>query len=174
MTPRQSSAQQGKPSQPKPSHPPRHSRPQTDPDPSISMRTRQKQRANNPLAPLTPEESKTRENNIAHIKHLREAMKKGIEKWDEELRKEKDWVKKTWMEPEREWLGCWLEDLEMVLRATDMSPVYIPTVREEWIKAVQQKPSPTLEGPENPPRQPNKPMDPKPARKHVAKKSGAR
>ena len=28
------------------------------------------------------------------MRHLREAMKKGLEKWDEELRKEKDWVKK--------------------------------------------------------------------------------
>ena len=44
------------------------------------MRTRQQQRANNPLTPLTPEEAKTRENNIAHMKHLREAMKSGIEK----------------------------------------------------------------------------------------------
>ena len=47
------------------------------------MRTRQQQRAQDPLAPLTPEEVQTRENNIAHIKHLREAIKKGIEKWNE-------------------------------------------------------------------------------------------
>ena len=62
----------------------------------------------------------------------------------------------------------------MVLKATEMSPIYIPTVREEWIKAAQQKPPPILEDPENLPRQPNKPIDPKPVRKHVAKKSGVR
>ena len=78
------------------------------------------------------------------------------------------------MEPERERLECWLKDLEIVLRATNMSPVYIPTVREEWIKAVQQKPFPAPEDPENPLGQPRKPTDPKPTRKHVAKKSGAR
>ena len=62
----------------------------------------------------------------------------------------------------------------MVLRATDMSPVYIPTVKEEWIKAAKQTPSPVLENLERPPPQPNKPMGPKPTRKHVAKKSGGR
>ena len=137
------------------------------------MRTRQQQRANNPLTPLTPEEAKTRENNIAYMKHLREAMKNGIEKWNVAIQKEKDWAERAWMEPEKERLGCWLEDLEIVLSATEMSPVYIPTVREEWIKAVEQKPSPISEDPENPPKQPNKPTGPKPARKNVAKKSGA-
>ena len=68
-----SSAQQGKPSQPKPPCPPMHSRPQTDPE--SSTLTRQQQRGRDPLAPLSPEESKTRENNIAHMRHLREAMK---------------------------------------------------------------------------------------------------
>ena len=77
------------------------------------------------------------------------------------------------MEPEKEQLGCWLEDVEVVLGATDMSPIYIPTVREEWIKAVQQKPTPIPEDPENLPKQPNKPTGPKPTRKHVAKKSRA-
>ena len=80
-TPRQSSAWQSKPSQPKPSCPSRRSKPQTGPDPSISMRTRSQQRtfetlSSDLLRPLTPEESKTRENNIAQIKHLREAIKK--------------------------------------------------------------------------------------------------
>ena len=101
-------------------------------------------------------------------------MKKGLEKWDEELRKEKDWAKKILMETDKEQLEHWLEDLELVLRATEMSPIFIPTVREEWIKAAKQKPSPGLEDPEKPPRQPNKPTDPKPARKHIAKKSGGR
>ena len=66
--------------------------PQTDPESSIL--TRQQQGGRNPLVPLSLEESKTRENNIAHMQHLREAMKKGLEKWDEELKKEKDWAKK--------------------------------------------------------------------------------
>ena len=57
------------------------------------------------------------------------------------------------MENDKEWLGHWLEDLELVLKAIDMSPVYIPTVREEWIKAAKQKPSSILEDPEEPPRQ---------------------
>ena len=60
---------------------------------------------------MTPEESKTRENNIAHMKHLREAMKNGIEKWNVAIQKEKDWAEKAWMEPEKERLGHWLEDL---------------------------------------------------------------
>ena len=59
------------------------------------------------------------------------------------------------MEPEKKQLGRWLEDVEMILGATAMSHVYIPTVREEWIKAVQQKPTPILQYPENLPKQPN-------------------
>ena len=82
-------------------------------------------------------------------------------------------MEKGWMEPEKERLEHWLDDLEMVLSATEMSPVYVPTVREEWIKAVQQKPPSILEDPENPSKQPKKPTEPKPARKYIAKKSGA-
>ena len=104
---------------------------------------------------------------------MREAIKKGIEKWNEDLRKETDKFQKTWMEPEKEWLECWLEDLKMTLRATEMSPVYIPIVREEWIKAAQQKPTFTPEDPEKPPSQPNEPPGSRTARKHTAKKSGA-
>ena len=100
-------------------------------------------------------------------------MKNGIEKWNVAIQKEKDWAEISWMEPEQEWLECWLEHLEMVLKATDMSPVFVPTVREEWVKAVELKPSTPLEDPENPPKQPNKPTGLKPARKHVTKKSGA-
>ena len=73
-------SQQDKPTQPKPPCPHGHSRPQTDLDPSTFMRTRQQQRAQDLLTSLTPEEAQTGENNIAHIKHLREAIKKGIEK----------------------------------------------------------------------------------------------
>ena len=54
-----------------------------------------------------------------------------------------------------------------------MTLIYIPTVKEDWIKAVQLKPSTTLGDPGNPPKQPNEPTGPKPARKHVAKKSVA-
>ena len=148
-------SQQDKPTLPKPPHPQGCSRPQTDLDPPTFMRTRQQQRAQDLLAPLTPEEAQTRENNISHIKHLREAIKKGIQKWNEDLRKETNKIQKAWMEPEKEGLERWLEDLEMILRATEMSPVYITTVREEWIKAAQQKPTPTPEDPENPPSQPS-------------------
>ena len=56
------------------------------------------------------------------------------------------------MEPEKERLECWLEDIEMTLRATEVSPVYIPTVKEEWIKAAQQKPTLTPEDPEKNPK----------------------
>ena len=72
-------------------------------------------------------------------------------------------------------MDCWLEDVEVVLGATHMSPIYINAVREEWIKAAQQKQTfqNIPEDPENLPKQPNKPTGPKPARKHVAKKSGA-
>ena len=90
------------------------------------------------------------------MKHLREAMKKVIEKWNEELKKEKDWVRQAWLTPQKELLECWLEDIEMVLCATEMTPVYIPTVKDDWIKAVQLKPSTTLGDPGNPPKQPNK------------------
>ena len=175
-TPQQTSARQPKPP-PKPPHPPRCPKPQTDPDPSISTRTRSQQRTidqnYNPLTPLILEETKTGENNIANMKHLREAMKNGIEKYNVAIQKEKDWAEKAWMEPEKERLGHWLEDLEMVLKATDMSPIFIPSVKEEWVRAVQVKPSTPQEDPENLPKQPNKPTGPKPVRKHVAKKSGA-
>ena len=108
-TPQQSSAQQSKPSQPKPPRSSRCSKPQTDQDPSISMRIRSQQRTVDPqniapLAPLTPEESKTRGNNIAHMKYLREAIKNGIEKWTEEFKKEKDRVRKACLEPQKELL----------------------------------------------------------------------
>ena len=99
------------------------------------------------------------------------------EKWNREMEcsnaKRKDWAEKVSMKSDKERLEHWLEDLEMVLKATDMSPVYIPTVKEEWIRAVQLKPPTPHENPENLLQQPNKSTGPKPARKHVAKKSGA-
>ena len=76
------SAQRNKPVRPKPPRTSVQSEPQDDPGSSLLTK--------NPLAPLSPEESKSRENNIVHIKHLREAMKKGLEKWDDVIKKEKD------------------------------------------------------------------------------------
>ena len=55
-----------------------------------------------------------------------------------------------------------------------MSPVRVLTVKEEWIKAAKQKPTPALENPDEPLPQPNKPKGPKPVRKHVAKQCGGR
>ena len=66
----------------------------------------------------------------------------------------------------------WLENVEVVLHTTEMSPIYIPSVREEWIQVVRQKPPSIPEDPENPSEQPKKQTDPKPASKHIAKKSG--
>ena len=125
----------------------------------------------NPLAPLSPEELKTRDNNIAHIEHLKEAMKKGLKKWDNIIRKEKDQLAQVWMKGDREKLSEWTADIEMVLGATKMSPVYVPTVKEEWIRAAKQKRTATLENPDKPLPQPNKPKGPKPVRKPVARKS---
>ena len=51
---------------------------------------------------------------------MREAIKKGIEKWGEVLRKETDRIQKAWMEPEKERLEHWLEDIEMTLKATEV------------------------------------------------------
>ena len=105
------------------------------------------------------------------MKHLREAMKDGVEKRTVEIQKEKDGLRQAWLKPQKELVEHWLEDIEMVLHATTMTPFYIPTVKEDWIKAVQLKPSTTLGDPGNLPKQPNKPTGPKPAREYVAKKS---
>ena len=144
-----------------------------EPKPLTSKKTIQ-QRAKSLLVPLTPDEEKTRENNIAHIAHLREEMKKLIVKWEEDIKAEKDELVKTLKELNKERLEGWLEDIRVVLNAATLSPIYIPTVREEWIKAVNQKSPPALEDPEDPAKQPKKPADPKPVRKHVARKSSTR
>ena len=91
---RRSSAQQGKPVQPKPSHTSIQSGLQTGPGSPLLTKDH--------LAPLSPEESKTIENNIAHMRHLRETMKKGLEKWDEEIGKEENQIKQACMESEIE------------------------------------------------------------------------
>ena len=68
----------------------------------------------------------------------------------------------------------WLENIRVVFNAATLSPIYIPTVREEWKKAVNQKSPPTSEDPEDPAKQPKKSADPKPVRKPVAKKSSTK
>ena len=78
------------------------------------------------------------------------------------------------MKGDREKLSKWIVDIEMVLQVTKMSPVYVPTVKEEWIRAPKQKPTATLENPDKPSLQPNKPKGPKPVRKPVSRKSGGK
>ena len=70
ITPCPMPSQQNKPVQSKP--PGTSISPDPQDDPGSLLLTK------NPLAPLSPEELKTRENNIAHIKHLKEAMKRGL------------------------------------------------------------------------------------------------
>ena len=41
--------------------------------------------------------------------HLKEAMKSGIEKWDEEIKKERDLVRHAWMEAQKDTLARWLK-----------------------------------------------------------------
>ena len=100
-------------------------------------------------------------------------MKTGIEKWDEEIRKEKNLVSRAWMGAQKETLACWLKDIEKVLNFAHTTTTYIPTVMEEWVRAVKLKPSTTLGDPGKPPPKPGKPTDHTYARKHTAKKSGA-
>ena len=125
----------------------------------------------NPLEPLIPEESKTRDNNIAHMKHLKEAMKTGLKRWDEIIKKTKNPYGQAGMEADRD---RWIADIDMYLKATQRSLVYIPTVKEAWIRAVKQKPTHTLENPDEPTPQPNKPEGSEPIKKPVARKSGGK
>ena len=101
-------------------------------------------------------------------------MKKGLKKWDDIIRKEKTQLEQAWMKSERERLSDWIADINMVLDAARISPVYVLTVKEAWIRAAKQKPTPTLENPDEPSPQPNKPKGPKPVRKPVARKSGGK
>ena len=128
----------------------------------------------NPLEPLSPEESKTRDNNIAHMKHLKEAMKTGLKRWDEIIKKMKNPYEQAGMEVDRDRLDKWIADIDMYLKATQRSPIYIPTVKEAWIRAVKQKPTPTLENPDEPTPQRKKPKGSEPIKKPVARKSGGK
>ena len=100
-------------------------------------------------------------------------MKSGIEKWDEEIKKEKDPVRHAWMEAQKDILAHWLKDIKVMLSFAQTTTTYIPTVKEEWVRAVQLKPSTTLGDPGKPPPKPNKPTDHTSARKRTTKKSGA-
>ena len=166
ITPGLTPSQQEEPVQSKTPGTPVQDEPQDDPGSSRLSK--------NPLAPLSPEESKTRDNNIAHIKHLKEAMKKGLKKWDEIIKKTKDPLEQVGMKVDRDRLNDWIADIDMVLDATRRSPVYIPTVKEAWIRAAKQKPTPTLENPDEPTPQPNKPKGSEPIKKPVARKSGGK
>ena len=42
-------------------------------------------------------------------------MKKGLQKWDDVIRKEKDQFEKNCMEGDREKFSDWIADIEMVL-----------------------------------------------------------
>ena len=143
---------------------------QVDPqdDPGSSLLTK------HPLGPLNPEELNTRDKNIAHIKHLKEAMKKGLKKWDEIIKKTKNPLDQVGMKIDRDRLNDLIADINMVLDATQISPVYIPTVKEVWVRAAKQKPTPTLENPDKPSPQPNKPKGSEPIEKPVARKSGGK
>ena len=81
-------------------------------------------------------------------------------------------MRKAWLEAQRDTLAHWLADIEMELSFTQTTTTYIPTIKEQWVKAVQLKLSTTLGDSGNQPAKP-KPTDPTPARKHTAKKSGA-
>ena len=48
--------------------------------------------------PLTPEEQKLRENNLSHMTHIKEAIKAGLSKWKEELKKDNDVIRQAWLE----------------------------------------------------------------------------
>ena len=67
-----------------------------------------------------------------------------------------------------------MESVRVVLNAATVLPIYIPTVREEWIKAVNRKSPPASEDPEDPAKQPKKTVDTKTGKKPVAKKSSSR
>ena len=114
--------------------------------------------------PLTPEEQKSRENNLSHMTHIRKAMKSGLEKWKDEIKKEKDTVRRAWLKHQRDVLNSWLRDIEQTLDFFVNTPHYVPTVKMELKDAVQLKPSTALGDPAK--------KTPKRSRKPTARKSG--
>ena len=71
------------------------------------------------------------------MKHLKEAMKKGLKKWDETIKKTKDPLEQAGMKVDRDRLNDWIADIDMYLDATRRSPVYVPSVKEAWIRAAK-------------------------------------
>ena len=67
------------------------------------------------LPPLTPEEQKLRENNLSHMPHLKEAMKTGLEKWSDELKKKNDIVREAWIGSQVDVLKGWMKDIDIVM-----------------------------------------------------------
>ena len=63
--------------------------------------------------------------------HLRETMKSWIEKWDAEIKKEEELVRKAWLVAQRDTLACWLADIEMELSFAQAMITYIPTIKEQ-------------------------------------------
>ena len=121
---------------------------------SVARRTRSSQRVEDPLRTddftlpiLTPDEQKLRENNLSHMTHLKEAMKIGSEKWDEELKKKNDIVRQAWIGSQKETLDGWLQDIDTVLLFAETEPIYVPTVKLQWQRPVQLKLSTTLGDP---------------------------
>ena len=101
------------------------------------------------------------------------SMKTGLEKWDEELTKEKDMIRQAWIKAEKDTLTAWLEDIKKMIHFAKITPTYIPTIKTQWVRAVQLKPSTTLGDLGVQQTDPNKPLEPSPARKHTPEKSGA-
>ena len=105
-----SQAQMPQPSpQPLPQLPPRETRSKPTPTDPVARRTRAGQKTGGSLdtgdfspPPLTPTEQKSREDNLSHMTHQREAMKSGMSKWKEELKKEKDTIRKAWLKHQRD------------------------------------------------------------------------
>ena len=96
---------QGQPPQPPPQplqrKPQKQTQSESTPKNPVARRTRASKKTEESLdigdftlSPLTPKEQKLRENNLSHMTHIREAMKSGLEKWKEELKKEKRYSKK--------------------------------------------------------------------------------
>ena len=57
-------------------------------------------------------------------------MKKGLKKWDEIIKKAKDPLEQAGMKVDRDKLSDWIADINMVLDAARISPIYILTVKE--------------------------------------------
>ena len=69
---------------------------------------------------------------------------------------------------------CWpAQRGQAIVQRSSPYMVHKKLIQVRTVRAVQLEPPTPQEDPENLPKQPNKSTGPKPARKHVAKKSGA-